>query len=168
MSATDTICASAGLTIFPSVGMTAIPSPMIFCENTGSGTSSNGTALPVSGDSINTFLPSSLLINCSLPDILLRPAFLLCPVSCFCKIVQPLALNIISLHCFFKCIFYIFQVFYFLHNLFCPVLCNFPVVLSTPEVSLLSCNILCNFCTEFAQSLLTRLLFSFKIISDDF
>ena len=83
MSATDTICASAGLRIFPSVGITAIPSPMIFCENTGSGTSSNGTALPVSGDSINTFLPSSLFINCSLPDILLRPAFLLCPVSCF-------------------------------------------------------------------------------------
>ena len=128
-----------GLRSFPSVGMTAIPSPMIFCENTGSGTSSNGTALPVSGDSINTFLPSSLLINCSLPDILLRPAFLLCPVSCFCKIAQPLALNIISLHCFFKCIFYIFQVFYFLHNLFCPVLCNFPVVLSTPEMSLLFC-----------------------------
>ena len=96
--------------------MTAIPSPMIFCENTGSGTSSNGTALPVSGDSINTFLPSSLLINCSLPDILLRPAFLLCPVSCFCKIVQPLALNIISLHCF-SSVFSIFSRF----SIFCTI-----------------------------------------------
>ena len=29
-------------------------------------------------------------------------------VSCFCNIVQPLALNIINLHCIFKCILYIF------------------------------------------------------------
>ena len=64
----------------------ATPSHMIFCENTGSGTSSNGTAVPVKGERILIPIqPSVFLFICNLLSLI---------VALF---VQPIALNIIRL-----------------------------------------------------------------------
>ena len=46
--------------MFPSVGMTANPSPIIFWEKTGSATSETGTTIPFAGEYKSSFSTGSV------------------------------------------------------------------------------------------------------------